>query len=146
MKFKNLDKAQVGSQAVSRVEFPEIAPLVTVDADGNEQAEIPWLEVRCAGEANRAFTQASLRAPGAQRLLRSKLTPQEVTQDRAEAIPLYADHILTGNGGGWTDDASGAAVQMPLKSEDRLALLKQLPVDLFDRVRRHCNDLCNFRG
>jgi hypothetical protein len=133
MKFKHLDKARVTAQAVARFDFPEI--------DG-----CPWLEIRCAGEANKAYMNAALRQPTNQRLLRGKLTVEEAQREREQAMPLYAEHVLTGNGGGWLDDESGTEVAMPLAVDARLALLRQLPVDLFDRLRVFANDLGNFRG
>jgi hypothetical protein len=133
MKFKHLEQAQVSASAASRVEFPEI--------DG-----CPWLEVRPAGETNRAYMNAALRNVNTQRILRGRVTVEETAKERAVAIPLYAEHVLTGGGGGWIDAESGKEVDMPLSGESRLALLKQLPADLFDRIRVYCNDLGNFRG
>lgn len=133
MKFKHVSKAHVDRESVARVEFPEI--------DG-----CPWLEVRPAGESNRAYTAAAMKQPDRQRLMRNRWTPEEIARERASAVPLYAEHILTGNGGGWLSEESGAEVAMPLSAEDRAALLKQLPPDLFDRIRLFCNDLGNFRG
>lgn len=133
MKFKHLEKAQLGPQAVARFEFIEI--------DG-----CPWLEVKPAGESNRAYTAAVLRQPDKQRMLRGRMTPDEIARERATAIPLYAEHILTGNGGDWIDGETDQPVPMPLSLESRVALLKQLPADMFDRMRIFCNDLGNFRG
>lgn len=133
MKFKNVQKAHVAAEAASRIDFPEI--------DG-----CPWLEVRPAGESNKAYTSAVMRQPDRMRLLRGRWTPEEIARERAAAVPLYAEHILTGAGGGWVSEESGEEVKMPLAVDDRIALLRQLPSDLFDRVRLHCNDLGNFRN
>ena len=133
MKFKHLAEAHVASSAVARFEFPDI--------DG-----YPWLEVRPAGESNRPFTNASLKQPDRQRLLRSRMTADEIARARARSGLLYAAPILPGLGGGWLDAESGAEVAMPLAVEDRIALLRQLPSDLYDRLRVFCNDLTNFRG
>jgi hypothetical protein len=133
MKFKHVLKAHVAAEATSRIDFPGI--------DG-----CPWLEVRAAGESNRAYTAAVMRQPDKQRLMRGRWTPDEIAKERASAAPLYAEHILTGNGGGWVSEESGEEVKMPLSVDDRIGLLRQLPSDLFDRVRLHCNDLGNFRN
>ena len=133
MKFKHIEKAHVAREATSRIDFPEI--------DG-----CPWLEVRPAGESNKAYTAAVMRQPDRQRLLRGRWTPEEIARERASSAPLYGEFILTGNGGGWMSDESGEEVKMPLAVDDRIALLKQLPPDLFDRLRLHCNDLGNFRN
>jgi hypothetical protein len=133
MKFKNVQKAHVAAEAASRIDFPEI--------DG-----CPWLEVRPAGESNKAYTSAVMRQPDRMRLLRGRWTPEEIARERTAAVPLYAEHILTGAGGGWVSEESGEEVKMPLAVDDRIALLRQLPSDLFDRVRQHCNDLGNFRN
>lgn len=134
MKFKHIASAQVRPEAVSRVYFPEI--------DGS-----PWLEVRPAGETNKAYLNRALagisKSPGS---VRSKMTVEEIQKERADSIPLYAAHVLTGVVGGWISDETGEEVASPLSVEDRESLLRALPVDLYDRVRTHCNDLTNFRG
>lgn len=150
MKFKHLEKAHVAASATSRVEFPEIEPLVRVetDADGAQREVVvtPWLEVRPGGETNKAFMNASLKKVNAQRLLKNRMSVEDNVRDRAEALPLYAEHVLTGAGGGWVDAETNLEASMPLSPEQRLMLLKSLPPDLFDRVRIHANDLGNFRG
>jgi hypothetical protein len=143
MRFKNLSEAQIGPQSVSRVHFPEIAgPL---DPEGRQV--VPWLEVRPAAEANRAFFNALMRsqAKNPQEVLRNGLMVEDLEKDRAESYPLYAQHVLTGNGGGWLDDETGQDVPMPLSQDDRLVLVRQLPTDLYDRIRRHAQNLGNFR-
>jgi len=132
MKFKSVAQAHVSREAVARFDFPEI--------DG-----CPWLEVRPAGESNREYLAAAMKQPDRQRLLKGRLSPEEIQRERAQSLPLYAQFILTGNGGGWEAE-SGEEVSMPLSVEARLDLLKQLPPDLVDRLRIFCNDLGNFRG
>lgn len=134
MKFKHVSGAHVSREAVQRIEFPEIEGC-------------PWLEVRPAGESNRAYTAAALRQPDRNNLItRDRMSPEDIERERASSIVLYAKHILTGNGGGWIDEESGAEVAMPLSEPDREALLKQLPPDLYDRMRIFCNRLSNFRS
>lgn len=133
MKFKHLEQVHLGPQAAARFEFPEIAGC-------------PWLEVRPAGESNRGYTAAVLKQPDKQRMLRGRMTLEEIKREREQAIPLYAEHILTGNGGEWVDGESDQPVPMPLSVESRTALLRQLPADLFDRLRIFCNELGNFRN
>jgi hypothetical protein len=145
MKFKHLEGAHVGPQATARIEFPEIAPHVVVAEDGSETVTAPWLEVKPAGEMNRAYTAAVLKQPDRARMLRGTMTTEQIKHERALAVPLYAEFILTGNGGGWVDGESDELVSMPLSVESRKALLAQLPADMFDRVRVFCNDLSNFR-
>ncbi len=132
MKFKHLAEAQVAPGATSRFHFPDI--------DG-----FPWLEVRPAGETNKPYMNAAMRRVDRQSILRGKLTAEESARERQESIPLYAEHILTGACGGWIDEETGAEVPSPLSMEARIALLKQLPSDLYDGLRRHCNDLSAFR-
>lgn len=135
MRFKNVAAAHVSPQAVCKVHFPEI--------DGS-----PWLEIKPAGETNPAFLNPALRAIAKSdaNLTKSTLTVEEIAKERAESIELYGKHVLTGNGGGWIDDESGQEFAMPLSVEQRIALCKQLPPDLYDRVRKTANDLRNFRG
>lgn len=133
MRFKHVEKAHVGRDAVARVDFPEIEGC-------------PWLEVRPAGETNRAYAAAALKQPDRALLTRDRMTPEEIQRERESSIPLYAAHVLTGNGGGWEDAESGAEVPMPLSVDDRAALLRQLPADLYDRLRIFANRLSNFRS
>lgn len=146
MKFKSLEQAHVGPQATTRIEFPEIAPHVVTHEDGSQTVTVPWLECRPASESNRAYTAAVLRQPDKTALLKGRLTPEQIAAERAASLPLYAEFILTGNGGGWVDGETDELVSMPLSVESRLALLKQLPPDLFDRIRIRCNDLASFRS
>lgn len=146
MKFKSLEQAHVGPQAVTRVEFPEITPHVVQNADGSETVTVPWLECRPASEANRSYTAAVLKQPDKSALLKGRLTPEQIATERTASLPLYAEHVLTGNGGGWVDGETDQLVATPLSVESRLALLRQLPPDLFDRIRIRCNDLASFRS
>lgn len=132
LKLKHVAAAHVSANAVARVDFSEI--------DG-----CPWLEILPAGESNRAYLNAAMRQVDRNAVLRGRMSVEEISRERQQAIPLYAEHILTGNGGGWVSE-EGAEVAMPLSVEDRLALLRQLPSDLFDRVRIRANDLQNFRS
>lgn len=133
LKLKHVADAHVAPSATARVEFPEIEGC-------------PWLEIRPAGEQNKAYMNHALRKVDKNALLRGNLSVEEIARERQSAIRPYAEHILTGNGGGWVSDESGEPVQMPLSVDDREALLRQLPGDLFDRIRREANDLSNFRG
>jgi hypothetical protein len=135
MRFKNVAAAHVSPQAVCKVYFPEI--------EGR-----PWLEIKPAGETNPAFLNPALRASAksSANLVKGVLSTEELAKERSESYELYAQHILTGNGGGWCDDETGEEFPMPLSVDQRLALCKQLPGDLFDKIRRMANDLSNFRG
>jgi len=136
MKFKSVAKAHVGPAAVARIDFPEIEGC-------------PWLEVRPAGESNKAFFNEALRqqAKDSRRAVqRGLLSVDEIAQERASAVDSYAKHVLTGNGGGWLDEETDAEAKLPLDLDSRLALLRQLPPDLFDRLRIFCNQLLNFRS
>jgi len=149
MKFKHLDKAQVAPGATARFEFDEIAPF---QPEGQDESGsplppvVPWLEVRPAGESNRAFTAAVLARPDKLAITRDRLSVEDLALERQRSVPLWAEHVLTGNGGGWVDDETGQPVPMPLSVEHRRNLLRQLPPDQFDRLRVFCNQLRNFRG
>lgn len=134
MQFKNVAKAHIGPETVARFDIPEIEGC-------------PWLEVRPAGESNKAYFNEALRqqAKDARRVSRGVMSVEDTVRERAQAIEPYAKHILTGNGGGWISAETDAEVAMPLDLDSRIVLLKSLPPDVFDRLRIFCNQLQNFR-
>lgn len=148
MRFKNLEKARIGPQSVSRIYFPEIEGPPVDATQPDVERRVPWLEVRPAAECNRAFFDALLKsqAKSAQEILKDSMDTADLAKDREASFQLYAQFVLTGNGGAWLDDESGEEVTMPLSLDARLALCKQLPSHLYDRLRRHAINLANFRS
>lgn len=142
MQFKNVEKAHVPSGATTHVEFPEIEGVTLEDGT----YVVPWLEIKPAGEMNRPYMNAVLKRIAQHPASRGKLTVEDSGRERADSYQPYADHVLTGQGGGWVSAETSLPVPMPLSAEDRLSLVRALPLDLYDRVRVRANQLDNFRG
>lgn len=131
MQFGNLKGAEVNASATSKFVF--------YDLDGQ-----PWVTVRHAGETNKPYFNAMLKANAA--AARGKrgqsITVDDVVRNRTRDRALYPDHVIVGPWGGWTDGDGKEIAFTPENSKD-LAL--QLPNAQFDDLRAYCVADYNFR-
>lgn len=102
----------------------------------------PILAVRPATQDNPAYTNAALKANGAQitRGVKAKIDSEFMDRAREQDRALYAAHVVAG----WTGvrDAGGKAVAF--SDANCRAFLQALPIYLFDELRTFCGNPANF--
>lgn len=103
----------------------------------------PEITVRPVGETNSGYQNAVLRnARKHQSVVASRTISLAVVKEyRDEDRKQYAEHVVVG----WSSvvDKDGKAV--PFSKAACKELLDALPDDMFDELRRFCQDMANFR-
>lgn len=131
--FSHIKKLQVSENDTARFYFEML--------EGE-----PWIEVRHAGDTNKAYFNAILREQsGSQarmkKLMKGKIDVEMLNRNRNIDRKLYPQHVCTGS---WSVvDNAGNDVEATV--ENMTLFLKALPNDIFDDLRAYCGELANFR-
>lgn len=101
----------------------------------------PTLLVKFAGESNKPYFNEMLKVAEKHRMRRAKLSLETIKTLRERDRELFPKYVVTGWRG--VKDANGADVAF--SREECEGFLRALDDDMFDDLRKFCDDPSNFR-